>query len=97
MSYDDAKKVSHGHPGFQVLFIGAGLIGLKAAEALEGKCAEMTIIGPGGPNSTSILDLEGSAIMQKHIESRGAKFILNHRSRNLTGIGPSSKRRDPRL
>ncbi len=78
MSYDDAKKVkAMVSINSKVLIIGAGLIGLKAAEALEGKCAEMTIIDLADRILPSILDLEGSAIMQKHIESKGVKFILN--------------------
>ena len=86
MSYDDAKKVkAMVAPDSRVLIIGAGLIGLKAAEALEGKCAEMTIIDLADRILPSILDLEGSAIMQKHIESRGAKFILNQSVTEFNG------------
>ena len=86
MSYDDAKKVkAMVTPDSRVLIIGAGLIGLKAAEALEGKCAEMTIIDLADRILPSILDLDGSAIMQKHIESRGAKFILNQSVTEFNG------------
>ncbi len=95
MSYDDAKKVkSMVTPNSRVLIIGAGLIGLKAAEALEGKCAEMTIIDLADRILPSILDLEGSAIMQKHIESRGAKFVLNQSVAEFSGNQATLKNGD---
>lgn len=86
LSYDDAKKVKKMvSEDSRVLIVGAGLIGLKAAEALEGKCAEMTIVDLADRILPSILDLEGSAIMQKHIEGKGVRFILSQSVSEFNG------------
>ena len=77
MKLDDAKAVREAvTEGAKVLIVGAGLIGLKAAEALEHYGADMTVIALADRILPSILDSEASAIMQKHIESKGVKFIL---------------------
>lgn len=77
MKLDDAKAVREAvTEGAKVLIVGAGLIGLKAAEALEHYGADMTVIDLADRILPSILDSEASAIMQKHIESKGVKFIL---------------------
>ena len=56
--------------------MGAGLIGLKAAEALEHYGAQMTVIDLADRILPSILDNEASDIMKAHIESKGVRFIL---------------------
>lgn len=77
MTFDSAKAVKEAvTPGAKVLIVGAGLIGLKAAEALEHYGADMTVIDLADRILPSILDADASAIMQKHIESKGVKFIL---------------------
>ncbi len=78
MKYDDAKAVKEAvFDGAKVLIIGAGLIGLKAAEALEHYNVKMTVIDLADRILPSILDSDSSEIMKKHIESKGVKFILN--------------------
>jgi len=77
MTLDSAKSVKEAvFEGAKVLIVGAGLIGLKAAEALEHYGADMTVIDLAERILPSILDEDASAIMQKHIESKGVKFIL---------------------
>lgn len=77
MKLDDAKAVKEAvTEGAKVLIVGAGLIGLKAAEALEHYGADMTVVDLADRILPSILDNEASAIMQKHIENKGVKFIL---------------------
>lgn len=77
MTLDSAKAVKEAvFEGARVLIVGAGLIGLKAAEALEHYGAKMTVIDLADRILPSILDSDASAIMQKHIESKGVKFIL---------------------
>ena len=77
MTFDSAKAVKESvTEGAKVLIVGAGLIGLKAAEALEHYGADMTVIDLADRILPSILDEDASAIMQKHIESKGVKFIL---------------------
>jgi len=77
MSLDEAKAVKSAVAAdSRVLIIGAGLIGLKAAEALHKVGCSLTVVDLADRVLPSILDNEGSAIMQKHIESKGVRFIL---------------------
>jgi NAD(P)H-nitrite reductase large subunit len=77
MKYDDAKAIkSEIKPGAKVLIVGAGLIGLKAAEALHEYTENITVIDLADRILSSILDEEAATIMQKHIESKGVKFYL---------------------
>ena len=78
MSYDDAKALKAAlFDGAKVLIIGAGLIGLKAAEAMQHMNVKMTVIDLADRILPSILDADASAIMQSYIENKGVKFILN--------------------
>lgn len=77
MKLDDVKAIEKTvKQGSKVLIVGAGLIGLKAAEALEHYGAQMTVIDLADRILPSILDKEASDIMQAHIESKGVRFIL---------------------
>ena len=62
--------------GTKVLIIGAGLIGLKCAEALHHLNADITVVDLADRILPSILDVRAGEIMQKHIEDKGTKFIL---------------------
>ena len=62
--------------GTKVLIIGAGLIGLKCAEALHHLNADITVVDLADRILPSILDIRAGEIMQKHIEDKGTKFIL---------------------
>ncbi len=84
MKLDDAKAIAKTvKKGSKVLIIGAGLIGLKAAEALEHYSCDMTVVDLADRILPSILDKEASAVMQKHIEEHGVKFILGTSVRNF--------------
>ncbi|MCM1523467.1 MAG: FAD-dependent oxidoreductase [Ruminococcus sp.] len=77
MKLDDALQIKENvKQGSKVLIVGAGLIGLKAAEALEHYGADMTVIDLADRILPSILDKDASDIMQAHIESKGVKFML---------------------
>ncbi len=77
MKLDDVKAIEKVvKQGSKVLIVGAGLIGLKAAEALEHYGADMTVIDLADRILPSILDNKGSDIMKAHIESKGVRFIL---------------------
>lgn len=77
MTLDDAlaleKAVS---PESRVLIIGAGLIGLKCAEGLSKKVGSITVCDLADRVLSSILDVDGAAIMQKHLEKNGISFML---------------------
>ncbi len=77
MKMDDVKGIEKAvRKGAKVLIVGAGLIGLKAAEALEHYDCDMTVIDLADRILPSILDKKTSEIMQKHIEAHGVKFML---------------------
>lgn len=77
MKLDDAKAVEKCvKKNAKVLIVGAGLIGLKAAEALLHFTKDITVIDLSERVLPSILDTEASEIMKKHIEADGVKFIL---------------------
>ena len=77
MSYDSVKAIrAEAKEGTKVLIIGAGLIGLKAAEALSAYHAKITVVDMADRILPSILDVRAGQKMQKHIEEQGVKFIL---------------------
>ena len=77
MTLDSVKEIRKKlKPDSRVLIIGAGLIGLKAAEAVEGTVKELTVIDLADRILPSILDSDAGKIMQKHIEDKGTKIIL---------------------
>ena len=78
MTLDDAKKLeSLISPEKKVLIIGAGLIGLKCAEGILTKVKTITVIDLAPHVLASILDSEGAALVQKHFEEKGVKFIFS--------------------
>lgn len=77
MKYDDVLAIREKlTDGMKVLIVGAGLIGLKAAEALEHYNAKMTVVDLSNRILQSILDEITAAVVQKHIEQKGVRFIL---------------------
>ena len=87
MSLDDAKelKKSITIPEAKVLIIGAGLIGLKCAEGILNKVKEITVIDLAPNILSSILDSDGSKIVQKHLENKGFNFRLNQSVKTFSG------------
>ncbi len=78
LSLDDAKKLSVAlSPASRVLIIGAGLIGLKCAEGISNRVRDITVVDLAPKILSSILDETGAAIVQKHLENNGVKFILS--------------------
>lgn len=77
MSLDDALDLDKAlTPKSRVLIVGAGLIGLKCAEGIYGKCAHITVVDLADRILTSILTDDAAKIMQKHIEKKGIEFKL---------------------
>ncbi|MDR0991458.1 MAG: NAD(P)/FAD-dependent oxidoreductase [Ruminococcus sp.] len=77
MKFDDAKAVKEAlFPGAKVLIVGAGLIGLKAAEAVHEYTENITVIDLADRILSSILDEDAASIMKKHIEGKGVNFKL---------------------
>ncbi len=78
MTWDSVKAIKKKvKKHSKVLIIGAGLIGLKAAEALYHLNADITVVDLADRILPSILDVDAGKIMQKHIEDKGTKIILS--------------------
>ena len=69
----------------KVLIVGAGLIGLKCAEGIAEKVAEITVCDLADRVLSSILDNECAAFMQKHLEKNGIRFMLNDSVEKFSG------------
>ena len=77
MTLDDARALMAAlKPDSRVLIVGAGLIGMKCAEGIRHLCGEMTILDLAPRILPAVLDEEGSAIVQKHVEEQGISFKL---------------------
>ena len=77
MTLDDAEALAADlTPDSEVLIIGAGLIGLKCAEGILGRCKKITVCDLAPRVLSSILDSDCAAIMQKHLEQMGIEFLL---------------------
>lgn len=77
MSLSDAHKLSAVlGKDKRVLIIGAGLIGLKCAEGILDKVRSITVVDLAPRILSSILDDEGAALVQEHMESKGIRFAL---------------------
>jgi len=63
-------------PGTHVVVIGAGLIGLKAAEALIKRGAKVTVVELAKRVLSAILDETAASLVQKSLEGHGIQFYL---------------------
>ncbi len=78
MSLDDAIALKKAiDKTSRVLIVGAGLIGLKCAEGILDSVAEITVVDLAPSILSSILDADGSRIVQAHLENKGIKFVLS--------------------
>ncbi|MBC8560601.1 NAD(P)/FAD-dependent oxidoreductase [Fumia xinanensis] len=77
MSLDDAKALKKTlSPESKVMIMGAGLIGLKCAEGIAHLVKSITVVDLADRILPSVLDQEGAAIVQKHLE-KNISFILS--------------------
>ena len=79
MTLDDAKHLDAmlgTEHDKRVLIIGAGLIGLKCAEGIYQRVKELTVIDLAPCILPNVLTEVPASIIQKHIESKGVKFLL---------------------
>ena len=76
-SLDDARALARKlTPASRVLILGAGLIGLKCAEGISGRCASITVVDLASHILPSILDEQAAGLVQHHLEQRGLSFRL---------------------
>ena len=85
MTLDDAEALEQDlTPDAKVLIVGAGLIGLKCAEGIRGRCASVTVCDLAPRVLSSILDDDCAAIMQAHLEKAGVSFLLDDTAERFT-------------
>lgn len=79
MTLDDAKRLNNmlGETNNKrVLIVGAGLIGLKCAEGICHRAKELTVIDLAPRILPNVLTEVPAAIIQRHLEGKGVRFIL---------------------
>lgn len=77
MTLDAAKALAEDvGPESRVLIIGAGLIGLKCAEALQGRAGSITVCDIAPHVLPSILDAEGASLVQETLADAGLSLVL---------------------
>lgn len=79
MTLDDAKRLDTmlgDRNDKRVLIVGAGLIGLKCAEGICHRAGELTVIDMAPRILPNVLTEVPAAIIQRHLESKGVRFIL---------------------
>lgn len=78
MTLDDAEALKqHVTKESKVLIIGGGLIGLKCAEGLKHLTDDITVCDLSDRILSSILDAPCAAVVQKHLEDAGIRFLLS--------------------
>lgn len=79
ITLDDAKQLDRmlgTDRDKRVLIVGAGLIGLKYAEGVYRRAKEVTVVDLAPRILPNVLTEEPAAIIQRHIESKGVRFLL---------------------
>lgn len=64
-------------PESRVLIMGAGLTGVKCAEGICDRCAQITIVDLAPRVLPSVLDDQAAAMVQERMEQHGVRFYLN--------------------
>ncbi len=86
MTLDDALRIEKDFKKEDnVLIIGAGLIGLKCLEGILARVQKVTVVDMANRILPSILDEEGSAVVQKYLEGKGVNFLLGDSAAEFTG------------
>ena len=75
----------------RVLIVGAGLIGLKCAEGLKERAAEITVCDLADRVLSSILDTECAAIVEEKLKKSGIKFMLSDTAEKFSGNSAQMK------
>ncbi len=78
LTLDDALAIEKAaDKSSRALIIGAGLIGLKCAEGLHGKVAEITVCDLADRVLSSILDNDCAKIVETHLKNNGINLKLS--------------------
>lgn len=71
----------------EAVVIGAGLIGLKAAEGLQKICKSVTVVELADKVLPSILDEKGAVMVKKHLEENNISVMLGNTAVRCEGEG----------
>jgi len=86
LKLDDAVKLREEvEAGTRVVVIGAGLIGLKAAEGLAALGADITVVELADRVLSTILSADAAAMVQAHLENQGIRFELANTGTKILG------------
>lgn len=86
IKFDDVKEIDKAlFDGVRVTVVGAGLTGLKAVETLIKRNCNVTVIELAGRILGSILDEEGSRMVQERFEEEGVRFFLENSVLEILG------------
>lgn len=84
--WDDVKEIEKIVPeSKKVVILGAGLIGMKAAEALAYRGLDVTVVELSDRVLSSILDNQGAAFIQEAMEEQGVKYIFKSTVKEVLG------------
>lgn len=89
IKYDDVKQIQAAVQSGKkkVVIIGAGLIGLKAAEALNKYGVDVTVVELANRILPAILDDEAALMVREYLEQQGIKFYLGNTVTKVVGDG----------
>lgn len=91
LKFDDVKALEKvAFAGSKAVIVGAGLIGLKAAEALVKKGVEVKVVELSNRVLSAILDEEAAELVQNHLEDQEVEFHLNTTVSEVLGNGKVS-------
>ncbi|MCX6357228.1 MAG: FAD-dependent oxidoreductase [Candidatus Aureabacteria bacterium] len=83
-TWDDAIALKRNvKKGARIVVMGAGLIGIKAAEGLKALGARATIVELGDMPFPAVLDNEAGRIVAAHIRKNGVRLILSRRVKEI--------------
>ncbi|MHB1652854.1 MAG: NAD(P)/FAD-dependent oxidoreductase [Desulfitobacteriaceae bacterium] len=86
LKWDDVKALEESiYPGVRTVVIGAGLIGLKATEALIKREAEVAVVEMANRVLSAILDESAAGMVQTSIEEHGVHFYLENTVAEIRG------------
>lgn len=72
-------------PDSRVLIVGAGLTGVKCAEGIRGRCAQITIVDLAPRVLPAVLDEEAAGMVRAHMEQNGVRFYLENSVERFDG------------
>jgi len=86
LKLDDIKAIIEALAAAKkAVIVGAGLIGLKAAEGLVQSGVDVTVVELANRVLSAILDEDAANIVQNHLENQGIKFELNTSVESILG------------